>query len=127
MLEGTRDRPRCDIDALASAALSRFSAAHADMVESVDVNPSVVLPVGEGDVAHDALIIERTATRSRLGSRERSDLLWYDPHHGTNARVAYPVQDRWQASVCRPVERNRTRHHGRPSPLRPRTTDSTLD
>ena len=62
MLEGTRGRPQCDINALASAALSRFSAAHADMVESVDVNPFVVLPEGEGGVALDALIIERTAT-----------------------------------------------------------------
>ena len=126
-----RHRPRSAplwpfvIDTLASAAPSRFSAAHADMVESVDVDPFVALPEGEGGVAHDALIIERTATRSRLGSRERSDLLWYDPHHGTNVRVAYPVQGRWQASVRRPMERDRTRHHGRPSPRRPRTTDST--
>ena len=64
VLEGARGRPRCDVDALAGAvaALSRFSAAHADMVESVDVNPFVALPEGEGGVALDALIIERTAT-----------------------------------------------------------------
>jgi len=63
VLEGLRGRPRCDIDALAAAvaALSRFAAAHADMVESVDVNPFVVLPEGEGGLALDALIIERTA------------------------------------------------------------------
>ena len=60
-LEGTRGRPRCDIDALAGAvaALSRFAAAHADVVESVDVNPFVVLPEGEGGLALDALIVER--------------------------------------------------------------------
>lgn len=62
-LEGTRGRPRCDIDALAGAvaALSRFAAAHADVIESVDVNPFVVLPEGEGGMALDALVIERVA------------------------------------------------------------------
>ena len=62
-LEGTRGRPRCDIDALADAvaALSRFAAAHADVIESVDVNPFVVLPEGEGGMALDALVIERVA------------------------------------------------------------------
>ena len=61
LLEGTRGRPRCDVDALAGAvaALSRFAAAHADVVESVDVNPFVVLPEGEGGLALDALIVER--------------------------------------------------------------------
>ena len=38
-----------------------FAAAHADKVESVDVNPFVVLPEGEGGLALDALIVERTA------------------------------------------------------------------
>ena len=61
LLEGARGRPRCDVDALAHAvtALSRFAAAHTDVVESVDVNPFVVLPDGEGGLALDALIIER--------------------------------------------------------------------
>ena len=63
VLEGVRGRPRCDIDALADAvaALSRFAAAHAEVVESVDVNPFVVLPEGEGGMAVDALIVDRTA------------------------------------------------------------------
>ena len=62
VLEGARGRPRCDMDALAAAvaALSRFAAAHADVVESVDVNPFVVLPEGEGGLALDALVIERS-------------------------------------------------------------------
>ena len=62
VLEGLRGRPRCDIDALADAvaALSRFAAAHAEVVESVDVNPFVVLPEGEGGLALDALIVGRT-------------------------------------------------------------------
>ena len=63
LLEGARGRPRCDVDALAGAvaALSHFAAAHADVVESVDVNPFVVLPEGEGGLALDALVIERVA------------------------------------------------------------------
>ena len=66
VLEGTRGRPRCDVDALAEAvaALSRFAAAHADAIESVDVNPFVVLPEGRGGLALDALIVERS-TRCR--------------------------------------------------------------
>ena len=50
------------MDALAAAvaALSRFAAAHADAIESVDVNPFVVLPEGEGGLALDALVIERS-------------------------------------------------------------------
>lgn len=62
VLEGARGRPRCDIDALAAAvaALSRFAAAHADVIDSVDVNPFVVLPEGEGGLALDALVIERS-------------------------------------------------------------------
>ena len=61
LLEGVRGRPRCDVDALAGAvaALSRFAAAHADVVDSVDVNPFVVLPEGEGGLALDALIVEK--------------------------------------------------------------------
>lgn len=61
MLEGVRGRPRCDVEALAAAvaALSRFAAAHADVIESVDVNPLVVLPEGEGAFALDALIVGR--------------------------------------------------------------------
>ena len=61
VLEGIRGRPRCDVGALAAAAaaLSRFAAAHADVIESVDVNPFVVLPEGEGAFALDALIVGR--------------------------------------------------------------------
>ena len=63
VLEGIRGRPRCDVDALAGAvaALSRFAAAHADIIESVDVNPFVALPEGKGGLALDALIVERNA------------------------------------------------------------------
>ena len=59
VLQGVRGRPRCDIAALAAAiaALSRFAVAHAETVDSVDVNPFVVLPEGEGGLALDALIV----------------------------------------------------------------------
>ena len=64
VLEGVLGRPRCDVAALAAAlaALSRFAATHADTVESVDVNPFVVLPEGEGALALDALIVGRAGT-----------------------------------------------------------------
>ena len=76
VLEGVRGRPRCDVDALASAmaALSRFAAAHPDTVESVDVNPFVVLPDGRGGVALDALIVSRPPDpRSSSRSSGRDD------------------------------------------------------
>ena len=61
ILEGIRGARPCDLPALFSAlaALSRFAATHADAIESVDINPFVVLPEGQGAVALDALIIPR--------------------------------------------------------------------
>jgi hypothetical protein len=41
------------------AALSRFAAANADTVESVDLNPVLVMPAGQGVVALDALLVPR--------------------------------------------------------------------
>ncbi len=59
VLEGLRGRPRADQEALAKAlaALSGFAAAAANRIESVDVNPFLVRPEGEGAVAVDALIV----------------------------------------------------------------------
>ena len=59
MLEGVRGAPPSDIEALARmlADLSRFAAAHADRVESIDLNPVRVLPRGQGVVPLDALIV----------------------------------------------------------------------
>jgi len=61
ILEGTRGRPPFDLAALSTAlaALSRFAVANADTIESVDINPFLVLPEGRGAVALDALIIRR--------------------------------------------------------------------
>ena len=47
----------------ALAALSRFAAAHAEAIESVDINPFVVLPRGQGALGLDALIVPGRASR----------------------------------------------------------------
>ena len=61
VFDGARGRPPGDVEALADAlaALSRFATAHAEEVESVDINPLLVLPRGRGVVALDALIVAR--------------------------------------------------------------------
>jgi acyl-CoA synthetase (NDP forming) len=63
LLDGARGRPRCDIPALADALsrLSFFAADNADVLDSVDINPFIVLPEGQGAVAVDALIATRTS------------------------------------------------------------------
>ncbi len=62
VLDGVRGAPAADIDALAAAlaTLSRFAATQADRLLSVDLNPFVVLPRGEGAVALDAVLEVRT-------------------------------------------------------------------
>lgn len=56
ILKGARGQPPADLDALASAisTLSRFAAANATALESVEMNPLRALP--EGCIALDALI-----------------------------------------------------------------------
>lgn len=58
VLDGVRGAPAADVDALAAAlvTLSRYAAANADWLESIDVNPFIVRAHGEGAVAVDALI-----------------------------------------------------------------------
>ena len=58
VLDGWRGRPAADIDALAKAlvALSQFAAAAGDKLDSIDLNPFVVLPKGKGAVALDAVL-----------------------------------------------------------------------
>jgi acyl-CoA synthetase (NDP forming) len=62
ILEGARGRGPYDLQALFTALvrLSQFAADHADAIESVDINPFLVLPEGRGAVALDALIVPRT-------------------------------------------------------------------
>jgi acetate---CoA ligase (ADP-forming) len=59
MLDGVRGAPPSDIEALAEALsrLSVFAAANADAIDSIDVNPFIVLP--KGAAAVDALIVPR--------------------------------------------------------------------
>lgn len=62
ILEGVRGRPAADIGALADAlvALSNFAAENASNIESVDLNPFVVLENGQGAMALDCLLVRRT-------------------------------------------------------------------
>jgi acyl-CoA synthetase (NDP forming) len=59
LLRGWRGAPPADLDALVDALvnLSRFAAAHAGAIESIDINPFLVRPQGEGAVALDAVVI----------------------------------------------------------------------
>jgi acetate---CoA ligase (ADP-forming) len=59
LLRGLRGQAPADENALAAAlaALSAFAAKYADTVESIDINPLVVLPRGQGVRALDALIV----------------------------------------------------------------------
>ena len=57
LLKGARGKPPVDLDALTDAlvALSRFAAAHADEIASVEINPFIALP--KGGVGVDAVIL----------------------------------------------------------------------
>ena len=61
LLAGARGQAPADIDALAEAIaqLSVFADANQDTIESIDINPFLVLPEGQGAVAVDALMIPR--------------------------------------------------------------------
>ena len=63
LLAGVRGRPAADIEALADlmVTLSRFAAAHAGRIESLDLNPVIVHARGEGLSIADALIVTRDA------------------------------------------------------------------
>ena len=58
LLDGARGRPKADLAALSRAlsALSAFAAAAGPRLASVDLNPVLVLPEGEGCYAADAVI-----------------------------------------------------------------------
>ena len=66
LLEGARGRKRADIAALARslARLSVFAAENAGKFDSIDINPFIVLPEGQGAVAADALIVPKADSRS---------------------------------------------------------------
>jgi acyl-CoA synthetase (NDP forming) len=58
LLDGARGRPKADVPALAKAlsALSAFAVAAGPRLASIDVNPMLVLPEGQGCFAADAVI-----------------------------------------------------------------------
>ncbi|CAB3830226.1 Trans-feruloyl-CoA synthase FCS1 [Achromobacter mucicolens] len=61
LLQGARGAPPCDVDALADAlaTLSRFAHARAGDFSSVEINPLLALPEGQGAVALDAVVIRK--------------------------------------------------------------------
>jgi hypothetical protein len=58
LLDGARGRPKGDVKALATALanLSVFAASAGPRLLSVDVNPVLVLPEGQGIYAADAVV-----------------------------------------------------------------------
>lgn len=65
LLQGARGAPPCDVDALADAlaALSRLAHARRADFSSVEINPLLALPQGQGALALDAVVIP-TASRA---------------------------------------------------------------
>jgi succinyl-CoA synthetase beta subunit len=67
ILGGLRGEPAADRTALGEliAALSRFAADHAELIEEIDLNPVIVHPEGKGLTVVDALIVKRTPEEIR--------------------------------------------------------------
>jgi succinyl-CoA synthetase beta subunit len=61
LLRGYRGRPAADVEALADAIcrLSHLASDFGNEIAAIDVNPLMILPVGQGVVAADALVIKR--------------------------------------------------------------------
>lgn len=61
LLRGYRGAPVCDIPALAQAIVrvSEFAQQHADSLESLEVNPLVVYPEGQGVMGLDTVLVTR--------------------------------------------------------------------
>ena len=61
LLDGVRGRPPADKDALVQAlvALSQLAAGQGARIDSIDINPFLLRPQGQGAVALDALIVRR--------------------------------------------------------------------
>ena len=66
VLEGVRGQTAVDLDELAAtlAALSRFAAANAARIESIDINPFIARPKGQRSCAVDALVIAAVPGKS---------------------------------------------------------------
>ena len=79
LLRGFRGRPAVDVAAAARfiAALSDICAANAEHVDALEVNPLIVLPVGEGAVAVDLVVTWRPdieTNRERTASKVLHEL-----------------------------------------------------
>jgi acyl-CoA synthetase (NDP forming) len=61
LLSGVRGAAASDVDAIADLLvnISEFAAAHRDDIETIDLNPVLAWPKGEGAVALDALVVPR--------------------------------------------------------------------
>jgi len=59
LLAGYRGAPRCDVEAVVEAlvALGRAAIELGPVLESIDINPFVALPEGQGGLALDALVV----------------------------------------------------------------------
>ncbi|HEY7061367.1 MAG TPA: acetate--CoA ligase family protein [Chloroflexota bacterium] len=57
LLQGARGRPPADVAAAAAALAAVARAAQAGAFESLDLNPLIVLPAGQGVVAVDCLVV----------------------------------------------------------------------
>jgi acyl-CoA synthetase (NDP forming) len=62
LLAGARGRAPADIEALARvlSLLSAYADRFRDELDSIDINPLIVLPEGRGVVAVDALVVPRS-------------------------------------------------------------------
>jgi acyl-CoA synthetase (NDP forming) len=67
ILGGVRGEPAADRTDLAEliAALSRFAADHAELIEEIDLNPVIVHSEGQGVTVVDALIVKRNRQEMR--------------------------------------------------------------
>jgi acyl-CoA synthetase (NDP forming) len=72
LLHGYRGAPLADVDALADAIvqLSRFALSAGDSLESVELNPFVVLPRGQGAVALDAVLLTHAPASDAASVRD---------------------------------------------------------
>ena len=68
LLAGYRGAPRCDEDSVLAAliALGRLTHDLGGAIESIDINPLVALPAGQGAVALDALVVLRDSEEIRI-------------------------------------------------------------
>jgi len=68
LLDGYRGRPPADVDALADVIcrLSHLVADFREEIVAIDINPLMVLPVGQGVVAADALVIKHELTNGEM-------------------------------------------------------------